>query len=481
MKFQIRCFSTILCVLLLILIFFFFFRWRYIDDDGDPIGAVYFTEIHERRTSSFLNDYMESKDNNYFATQNLTVPILVWWTPFTYDTGSYIQCRNQTQCFISNIRKYRDNKQFSAFLFYGTDFRLYDLPLPRYEHEQWSLLHEESPKNNYVFSFESIMNMFNHTATFKRHSDEPLTTQWLASIDDLLDQTYVIDVQEKTQLQKTENLAPIIYIQSDCNTPSDRDLYIKELMNYIQIDSYGSCLHNKDLPENLRNSLETMEHNEILKLVGKYKFALAFENAICTDYITEKFWRPLKVGTVPIVYGSDQFQNFLPDNHSAISILDFATPADLAHYIHKLNINDTLYDFYRHFKLNRIISNDTLLVRTMSTRTWGIHNDRIRGNFINKFECVVCERVHKTRKDSTIKYQAKFEDYGCPPPTTFDRHGKKLERTGNWYRTYVYTRCQVEVFQELIDQKNYSFTEKDLYNAASKRFSPSFQRNEFLR
>ena len=77
------------------------------------------------------------------------------------------------------------------------------------------------------------MNMFNHTATFKRHSDVPLTTQWLTSIDDLLDSTYVIDVKEKTQLQKDENLAPIIYIQSDCNTPSDRDSYIKQLMNLI--------------------------------------------------------------------------------------------------------------------------------------------------------------------------------------------------------------------------------------------------------
>jgi hypothetical protein len=51
-----------------------------------------------------------------------------------------------------------------------------------------------------------------------------------------------------------------------------------------------------------------MEHADILQLVGKYKFALAFENAVCRDYITEKFWRPLKVGTVPIVYGSDRFQ-----------------------------------------------------------------------------------------------------------------------------------------------------------------------------
>ena len=32
-------------------------------------------------------------------------------------------------------------------------------------------------------------------------------------------------------------------------TPSDRDIYVKALMEHIKVDSYGSCLHNKDLPE----------------------------------------------------------------------------------------------------------------------------------------------------------------------------------------------------------------------------------------
>ena len=193
---------------------------------------------------------VKTKGDDYFAHRNLSAPVLVWWTPFTYDTGSYTRCgHDKPSCYISNVRKYRENPDFSAFLFYGTDFHLFDLPLPRLAHEQWSLLHEESPKNNFLFSFEPIMAMFNHTATFKRQSDLPLTTQWLQSIDDLFDRTYLLDFHEKTRLQREEHLAPIMYLQSDCNTPSDRDLYIAELMKFIPIDSYGSCLHNKDLPE----------------------------------------------------------------------------------------------------------------------------------------------------------------------------------------------------------------------------------------
>lgn len=161
-------------------------------------------------------------------------------------------------------------------------------------------------------------------------------------------------------------------------------------------------------------------------------------------------------------------------------MLDFSSPKDLATWLDQLNTNDTLYDSYRQFKFTRSISKDNLLYRTMAERTWGIHNDRIRGNFISKFECLVCQRLHRSRKDPTIRYQAPFDHYGCPEPITFDSNGQLREKSGQWYRTYEFARCQVEVFNEWIQQGNYTFTETDLFQAASKRFSPSFRRDEFL-
>ena len=93
------------------------------------------------------------------------------------------------------------------------------------------------------------MKMFNHTATFKRQSDMTLITQFLTSIEDLESKKYLMPTAEKNRLQKEKGLAPIIYVQSDCVTPSERDIYVKALMKFIKIDSYGSCLHNKDLPD----------------------------------------------------------------------------------------------------------------------------------------------------------------------------------------------------------------------------------------
>jgi hypothetical protein len=42
-----------------------------------------------------------------------------------------------------------------------------DVPLPRGGNVDWSLYHEESPKNNPLFSHALMMELFNHTATFR--------------------------------------------------------------------------------------------------------------------------------------------------------------------------------------------------------------------------------------------------------------------------------------------------------------------------
>ena len=43
-----------------------------------------------------------------------------------------------------------------------------------------------------------------------------------------------------------------------------------------------------------------------------YKFYLAFENSICHDYITEKFYNALLYRTVLIVFGGANYQALAP-------------------------------------------------------------------------------------------------------------------------------------------------------------------------
>ena len=55
-----------------------------------------------------------------------------------------------------------------------------------------------------------------------------------------------------------------------------------------------------------------------------YKFYIAFENSICRDYVTEKFYNTLLFNTVPIVYSGANFSAIAPKG-SYINIHDFPT------------------------------------------------------------------------------------------------------------------------------------------------------------
>lgn len=207
----------------------------------------------------------------------------------------------------------------------------------------------------------------------------------------------MISLQRKNSLRG--RIAPLVYVQSDCDPPSDRDTYVKELMAHIEVDSYGACLHNRDLPEHLKNPA-SMDSDNFYKILAQYKFMLAFENAVCEDYITEKLWRPLKLGVVPVYYGSPSIADWLPSNKSAILVTGFAHPKALAQYIKALDTDNKEYEAYLEWKLNGDISSERLLT-AIKERTWGVQ-DIMKDNYIDAFECMVCTKVWEN-----IRRQAK--------------------------------------------------------------------------
>ena len=63
-------------------------------------------------------------------------------------------------------------------------------------------------------------------------------------------------------------MAPVVYLQSHCDVPSDRDRYIKELMKHIDVDSYGGCLNNKDLDDRALWSTDKMHDSQLYDVLG---------------------------------------------------------------------------------------------------------------------------------------------------------------------------------------------------------------------
>lgn len=56
-------------------------------------------------------------------------------------------------------------------MFYGIDFKYFDLLLLRKFYYEWVLFYEEFSKNNYLFFFEEVMILFNYISIFRRELD----------------------------------------------------------------------------------------------------------------------------------------------------------------------------------------------------------------------------------------------------------------------------------------------------------------------
>ncbi|EGI66990.1 Alpha-(1,3)-fucosyltransferase B [Acromyrmex echinatior] len=353
------------------------------------------------------------------------------------------------RCYLTHNRTFENDVNLKSVLFYGSNLRIHDLPNWRSSAISWGLLHEESPRNNPILVHEEALNLFNYSSTFSRLSNVPLTLLDLPGLEELVANSYYMSTKEKSALMHAENLAPVLYIQSDCDTASDRDSYVSELMKHIRIDSYGACVNNAQLDNRLKNNyLDILSDREFLFFVAKYKFTIAFENAICDDYITEKLWRPLVVGSVPIYYGSPSFKDWLPNNKSAISILDFTSPIELAHFLHNLLKNDSAYEEYLSHKLslkreNRVTNSK--LLHALEKRQTGIPNDF--GNYMEEFECFVCERIQKNSYELKKSIVTKRQ-YNCSLPR--DPITGEINKRNWWTEQWNIEKCGAKLLSHYI-------------------------------
>lgn len=391
--------------------------------------------------NTYLSDYFQlwsGYDVKRHSSLSADIPIIVWWSRagslnphgLSKSGPSYarLTCPNGASCYstIHRSPKIMSDIRTRGILFYGSDFEPIDLPLPRLKHHEWAIIHEESPLNNYILTHYPMIRLFNHTATFKRDSDYPLSTQYIPMSDYFLNRKPV-STPTKNEEKKSRGLAPVVYVQSHCDTPSDRDSFVKEFMKYIAVDSYGACLHNKNLPPNLLEPAATFEHPDFLDLLSVYKFNLAFENAYCDDYMTEKIMRPLHVGVVPIYKGSPVVQDWMPNNHTVIYVDRFSSPKELADFIKYLDNNDEEYDKYLEFKHER--NENKFFLEHMSKREWSA--GETQSDFFRGFECYLCkqlqdrmdaEKVHARNQSSPLMPPriAQSSHLSCPAPERLD-------------------------------------------------------------
>lgn len=142
----------------------------------------------------------------------------------------------------------------------------------------------------------------------------------------------------KSLYLKPSRTKSIAWIVSNCKTTGKREELVRELKKYIPVDVYGSCGTLKcDKPHFTPNYLDCYQ-----RLGERYKFYLAFENAWCHDYVTEKLFLPLNSSMIPIVYGGADYEKFAPPG-SYINVDNFSSIKELAEYIQFLDQSDEEY------------------------------------------------------------------------------------------------------------------------------------------
>ena len=227
-------------------------------------------------------------------------------------------------------------------------FHLPDLlpwtPLPRRKSEQiWVLYNLEPPPRQIWYTGGAAWrNVFNWTLTYRQdstvfvrpyHGYEPLSAEEKVKVNG----NSVNFLANKTKLA----IATI----SDCYDDAGRYKDIEELKKYIDIDIYGKC--------------GTKQCNqwskECEKTTREYKFHLAFENAYCKDYITEKYWEAHMRKMIPVVNWKTD-PNGLVFPKSYINIFDFPDMKAVADYMIKVGNDEALYNSYfdwtKQYKMN---------------------------------------------------------------------------------------------------------------------------------
>jgi len=171
----------------------------------------------------------------------------------------------------------------------------------------------------------------------------------------------------------------ILWIVSNCNARTKRNEIANDLKNYFPIDQYGKCSSAKKI-------------ENFTELLFNYKFYLAFENAHCKDYITEKaFYNSLAHGSIPIVLGPDEqnYRQILPPN-SFIHIEQFNNLTQLAEQLHQISNQFDLFSSYHQWR------NDYRLI------TWKSNY------FIDDRFCDLCVKLHEDVKSKTYSNFSKW-------------------------------------------------------------------------
>jgi len=206
----------------------------------------------------------------------------------------------------------------------------YGIPEYRFASHKWVYVEFESAVYASRPWFSAYTHIFNITNTQNPNSTIPQPRPQVIKKANP-SSTVVNYAKDKTK--------KVAWMVSNCHTQGRREVYAEELAKYIPIDIFGKC-GNLTCPKSRVECEQTLLN---------YKFYLSFENSLCQDYFTEKFWRTMKKPIIGVTLGAADYTGYVPKG-SYIDVRDFSSPKQLAEFLHRLDNNDEEYNAFIHHK-----------------------------------------------------------------------------------------------------------------------------------
>ena len=274
--------------------------------------------------------------NREMRNSNTTEPCLILYWSTIFGSQPHIEKRwNDNDCpVVCQVTSDRSRaREADGFVVHARDSHM----TPPKESVPWILHTQENPVYTSVMKNAKFMSRFNLLMSYRLDYDFPVPVYPMPQL------TPPLTFKEKTKL--------IMAAFSNCEPV--RTEYMRQLMKFVQVDSYGACLRNKNDLVSRYGSKNGKNFKELKsELARQYKFTLVFFNQDCEYFVDDQLSHALNAGSVPVVMSTDKLDEFLPGNlrQSVIKVRDFRTPKDLSDYLKYLSTNETEYNNYLMWK-----------------------------------------------------------------------------------------------------------------------------------
>uniref|UniRef100_A0A0K0E675 Fucosyltransferase n=1 Tax=Strongyloides stercoralis TaxID=6248 RepID=A0A0K0E675_STRER len=276
-------------------------------------------------------------------SKNISKKILFWTTVFGSSDVSHLGCKS-FNCIVTNNKSLLSTSD--AVVFHFSDINYDNLPNRAFKLQKFIYFTMEAPFS--TKNYEAPKNYFNWIMSYNRKSDVlyQYGSKWIVVNES---NNHRLDNNYKNILLKKKHKKIIGFI-SNCKSNSGREQVIKKLSKLMPIDIYGKCSNDETKKFGCRSNNKECEKN----LINSYYFYLALENAVCNDYITEKYWSRYMYDSVPIVMRRDIYINTGIPNSSLISISDYKTSKEMVEHLNYLMNNPKEYLKYFEYRNTNI-------------------------------------------------------------------------------------------------------------------------------